>query len=108
MSRSLSEEVTLADADTEHVRVVREGSVSERIDPRISPQEIADEEELDTPYLRQLSDYVHHNHHHHAESTDVEQGTTSEKGSDTGPLYVRSFILRVVRQLFMSVFVGRI
>lgn len=88
MSQSVSEEVTLADADTDHVRVVREDSVSERIDPRISPQEIANEEELDTPYLRQLSDYVHH-HHNHAESTDVEQGTVSEKATpDSGPLYV--------------------
>lgn len=89
MSRSVSEEGTLADVDleAEHVRVVTEDSVSERIDPRIAPQDIPNEEELDTPYIRQISDYVHH--HHHAEHTDLEQGSISEKHSpDTGPLYV--------------------
>ena len=89
LSRSPSGEVTLADSEIEHVRVVSEDSVSERIDPRISPAERANEEELDTPYLRQLSDYVHHREHNAEASTDVEKGTVSTSdGKDASPLYV--------------------
>lgn len=89
-ARSISEEVTLAEPEGEHVRVVRGDAVSERIDPRISPAERASEEQLDTPYLRQLSSYVHH-HHEHQPPVDVEQGTVSEKPSSDGPLYVCRF-----------------
>ena len=85
LSRSPSGEVTLADSELEHVRVVSEDAVSERIDPRISPTERATEEELDSPYHRQLSDYVHH--WEHTGATDVEKGIEQHE-KDSGPLYV--------------------
>jgi hypothetical protein len=86
-SRSPSGDVTLADTEIEHVRVVSEESVSERIDPRISPTQRANEEELDSPYLRQLSGYIHPREH--TEATDVERGTVSDRGEkESSPLYV--------------------
>ena len=96
LSRPPSEDITLNELNTEHVRVVREDSVSERIDPRISPAERASQEQLDEPYLRQLSDCAHHDGHTAVES-DVEKGT-SEKQSD--PLYVgrvRAQLTRISR-----------
>ncbi|GJE99244.1 MFS general substrate transporter [Phanerochaete sordida] len=52
--------------ELEHVRVVHEDAVTERIDPRITPAERATDAELDEPYLRQLADYVHHREHEHS------------------------------------------
>lgn len=83
-SRTPSGEITLAEAEAEHVHVVREDAVSQRIDPRISPAERANDEELDTPYFRQLSDYVHHREH--ATVSDVEQGSYEKEKQ--GSLYV--------------------
>ncbi|THG98765.1 hypothetical protein EW026_g3482 [Hermanssonia centrifuga] len=77
---SHSEEATLADP-REHLRIVPASadSASDSVDPRITPRERADEEQLDEPYLHQLSDYVHHREH-----TKESEKTTS----DDGPLYV--------------------
>lgn len=83
LSRCPTGDATLAEPD-EHVRIVRADSVSSRIDPRIAPADRANEDELDTPYLRQLSDYVHHREHTAVD--DVERGK-SDPESD-GPLYV--------------------
>ncbi|EKM50095.1 uncharacterized protein PHACADRAFT_264625 [Phanerochaete carnosa HHB-10118-sp] len=83
-SRSPSGEVTLAETDADHVRVVSEDAVSDRIDPRISPAERASEDDLDSPYLRQLSDYVHHRDH--TAVADVEHG--KPKKENDSPLYV--------------------
>lgn len=77
---SNSEEVTLADP-LEHVHIARADSVSDQIDPRITPEEAADEEQLDESYFRQASDYIHHREHpKHSEHL-------SEDEKD-GPLYV--------------------
>ncbi|KAJ3551754.1 hypothetical protein NM688_g4528 [Phlebia brevispora] len=79
---SNSEEGTLSDP-LDHVRIVREDSVSDVIDPRITPEDRADEEQLDESYFRQASDYAHHRPHpaHH----EKPPGSLDEK---EGPLYV--------------------
>ena len=84
---SNSEATTLADT-TEHIRVVRSGSVSDAIDPRIMPEERASQEQLDESHLRQASDRVHrHERPKHPEKTSIE--TVSEDNDDNeGPLYV--------------------
>ncbi|GJE93234.1 MFS general substrate transporter [Phanerochaete sordida] len=83
LSRCPTGDATLAESDGEHVRVVRSDSVSERIDPRITPAALASPAELDEPYLRQLSDYVHHRE---PGAGDVEHGKREPDGD--GPLYV--------------------
>lgn len=54
------EEATLADPTDGHFVVHHLNEVTEPIDPRIQPTEKATAHQLDEPYTRQLSDYVHH------------------------------------------------
>lgn len=79
---SHSEEVTLADPeDHVNVRVTQANPASDAVDPRITPGDVADEEQLDESYLRQASDYV---------QGDVKHGEKKSVNSTDkeGPLYV--------------------
>lgn len=85
---SHSEEVTLADP-SDHVRIVRSDSVSEAIDPRITPAEVATEKQLDESYLRQASDYLHrHEDLKHPEKADEHPPDKHEDEDEDGTLYV--------------------
>lgn len=94
---SHSEEATLADP-VEHYHIARADSVSEPVDARITPQLRANEEELDTPYLQQLSEFVHHKDSRpkSKSSADEERPSTA----DDGPLYVRTQTLLHLYQSF--------
>ena len=77
---SNSEEVTLADP-IEHVQIVRVDSISDVIDPRISPEEIATAKQLDETYLRQASDLItgHEHPKKHPEKTTQEEVCADEE-----------------------------
>ena len=86
---SHSEEVTLTEA-AEHVRITTTDSVSEPIDPRISPTHIASSAQLDTPSFEKtttLNDEEKQSKH--VEKVAVEKADSdSEEGGGEGPLYV--------------------
>ena len=82
---SHSEEVTLADPmDHIGVRISQANPASDDIDPRITPGERADEEQLDESYFRQASDYVHHREHKDNKLSEKSVDSTDKEG----PLYV--------------------
>lgn len=64
--RPQDEEATLADASEPHFAIHHAEEVTEPIDPRIAPAEVATPEQLDESYARQFSDYVSHHHHPHS------------------------------------------
>lgn len=87
---SKSEEATLNEASPlEEYHITEEGLVSsDPADPRVTEKTRATVHELDSPYARQLSDYIHPKERD-STSKDIEAG--SDK--DEGPIYVRFFPL---------------
>ena len=85
---SNSEEATLADG-AEHVRVTISDSVSEHIDPRITPDQLASEEQLEKSLIEEAKSCMHGEDKHpkSSEKVDVERAESDEGGGE-GPLYV--------------------
>lgn len=77
---SNSEEATLAESQVDRYRLAEEGfNTGDPADPRINDKNRATEHELDSPYLRQLSEYVHHRKH------ELEDTTTKQSVREKSP-----------------------